>query len=139
MSNPKEKFLSNLNLINSDRFFSESDVPRIITSAVRNSSKSQADLARELNLNSNLITMFKQGRTKIPIARAREVAIALDLDTYAFVRMILEEYYSDILFSIESTFAFSSDESETKAFKSLREFMEENECGIEDIEFKLKK
>ncbi|WP_172380270.1 helix-turn-helix domain-containing protein [Vibrio sp. Vb339] len=110
----------NLSIRESDRFFSESVIPRIVTSAVRNSIKSQAELASELNLNANLITMFKQGRTKVPISRAAELARVLNINEQEFVRLVLESYHQEVLKAIEATFVVSKTVDENEAFKRAR-------------------
>lgn len=74
-----ESMTENLDIRASDRFFTDSIIPRIVTSAVRTSEKTQATIASELNINANLITMFKQGRTRVPVARAADIAKSLAL------------------------------------------------------------
>lgn len=114
------KITENLSIRESDRFFCDSIIPRIVTSAVRNSIKSQAEIASELSLNANLITMFKQGRTKVPVTRAAELARALGIQEQEFVRLTLEEYHPEVLEVIEKTFVLSQDEVENEAFKKAR-------------------
>lgn len=118
------KITENLSIRDTDRFFSESIIPRIVTSAVRNSPKSQAEIAAELSINANLITMFKQGRTKVPVARASELAISLGLQEQEFVRLVLEEYHAEVLEVIEKAFVLSTSPEENDAFKKARKRLE---------------
>ncbi|MDK9739299.1 hypothetical protein KI655_18550 [Vibrio sp. D404a] len=111
---------NNLNIKETDKFFSESIIPRVVTSAIRNSPKNQAEVASELSLNSNLITMFKQGRTKVPLARAKELATSLDIPVYEFVRLVISEYHPEMLEVIEDVFVVSRTPREAELFREAR-------------------
>ncbi|MET2951249.1 hypothetical protein ABXV18_24515 [Vibrio owensii] len=110
----------NLNIKDTDKFFSESIIPRVVTSAIRNSTKNQAEMASELNLNSNLITMFKQGRTKVPLARAKDLAVALEIPVYDFVRLVITEYHPEMLEVLEDVFVVSRTSEEAELFREAR-------------------
>jgi plasmid maintenance system antidote protein VapI len=64
--------------------------------------KTQREIAKELGYpNSNVITMFKQGLTRIPIPIAPKLAAAIGIDPGYFLRMCLEEYVPELLPVIE--------------------------------------
>ncbi|CDT53787.1 hypothetical protein VCR15J2_390101 [Vibrio coralliirubri] len=115
-----ESITDDLYIAKTDRFFSESIIPRLITSAIHKSNKTQADMAAELNLNSNLMTMFKQGRTKVPLTRARDIAIALELPVEEFVLLVLNEYHSELLDVMDKTFIVPRNKEEAKAIKEMK-------------------
>lgn len=57
------------------------------------SGKSQKDIADELGYDKpNIITMFKQGKTKVPINKVPEFAKVLGVDPIHFLRIALLEY-----------------------------------------------
>ena len=115
-----ESLTKDLDIRSSDRFFTESIIPRIVTSAVRKSDKTQATIAAELDINANLITMFKQGRTRVPVARAADIAKSLGINEVNFVRLVLEEHHKDVLRAIEATLVVAESEEENEAFKKAR-------------------
>jgi hypothetical protein len=64
--------------------------------------RTQREIAGEIGYsNSNVITMFKQGLTKIPVAVAPKLAVAIGVDPGQFLRMVLNEYMPDLLPEIE--------------------------------------
>jgi hypothetical protein len=70
---------------------------------VDNSKKTQKEIAEEVGYTStNIITMFKQGLTKIPIPMAPKLAKALGIDPAHFTRMGIEEYMPDLLPQLET-------------------------------------
>lgn len=64
--------------------------------------KTQREIAHEIGYsNANVITMFKQGLTKIPIPVAPKLAVAVGIDPGHFLKMVINEYMPDLLESIE--------------------------------------
>lgn len=64
--------------------------------------KSQKDIAFEAGYQRpNIITMFKQGVTKVPIAAAPKIAKAIGSDPAFFLRLVLHEYHPELLETIE--------------------------------------
>jgi transcriptional regulator with XRE-family HTH domain len=54
--------------------------------------KTQAEIAEEAGfINPNMVTMIKQGATKLPIARIPALAKALDCDPALLLRFALEQ------------------------------------------------
>ena len=55
--------------------------------------KSQLDIAREAGFNKpNIITMIKQGRTKLPISKVGPMATSLGIDPLHLYKLAMEEY-----------------------------------------------
>lgn len=74
-----------------------SKVALLVAAKMQTSNKTQKEVARAIGYyNSNIITMLKQGLTKVP-----KLAKELDLDPEEFTRMCLEEYTPEILKTIE--------------------------------------
>lgn len=66
--------------------------------------KSQVQIAREAGYKrANIITMLKQGHTKIPIQRVPALARAIGLEPSCLLRKVLAEYHPEILATIEET------------------------------------
>ena len=71
----------------------ESDVAKYLTDAIHNSRKLQADIAIEAGFpKPNMITMIKQGRSKMPLAKVKLLADALEIDAKELLRLCFEEY-----------------------------------------------
>ena len=71
----------------------ESAVARFLTDAINRSSKTQLEIAQEVGFSKpNMITMVKQGRTKMPITKVKLMADALDIDPKYLLRLCFEEY-----------------------------------------------
>lgn len=68
-------------------------VAQFITLRIDNSPKSQTEIAAQLGYpNPNIITMFKQGRTKVPLTKVAELAKALEMDPVHLLRIVMTEY-----------------------------------------------
>jgi len=64
--------------------------------------KTQREVAREIGYdNPNIITMFKQGRTRVPLNQAGAIASALGINPAHFMRMVLEEYMPETWKAVE--------------------------------------
>lgn len=73
-----------------------SQVARFIRSRIQSMGKPQKDIAREAGFDTpNMITMIKQGKTKLPISKVGPMAIALEADPVHLFQMCLEEYCPD--------------------------------------------
>lgn len=63
--------------------------------------KSQVQIAQECGFDKpNVITMIKQGRTKVPIGKIGRMAKALEIDPVFFLKMCLQEYNPDMMDAI---------------------------------------
>jgi len=81
---------------------SDVTVARFLSFQIDASRKTQREIASEIGYpNANVITMFKQGLTKVPIPVAPKVAVAIGVDPGFFLRMVLDEYMPDLLAEIE--------------------------------------
>ncbi len=81
------------------------NVAQFLKQALAASGKTQREIARELGYeNSNVITMFKQGLTKVPLTKAGSMAKALGVDPVFFFKLLLSEYAPETLTAIEEFF-----------------------------------
>jgi transcriptional regulator with XRE-family HTH domain len=68
-------------------------VADFITRKIESAPISQREIASRLGYpNANILTMFKQGRTKIPIPKVPELAQALEMDPIELLRIVMSEY-----------------------------------------------
>ncbi|MDP9155353.1 MAG: helix-turn-helix domain-containing protein [Pseudomonadota bacterium] len=86
------------------RAASRLSVAEYLEKAIDMSGRSQRQLAEDLGYeNPNVITMFKQGRTKVPINKINLLARALGLDPANLLRMVMEEYMPEAWAVIDQT------------------------------------
>lgn len=78
-------------------------VAEFINHQIRVSGKSQAEIASELGYpNQNIITMFKQGRTRIPPDKVGQLAKALEIDPALFLKKVMGEYMPETLAALQN-------------------------------------
>lgn len=76
-----------------DNLYNDCPVAREVTRILNSTTKSQAAITKELGLErSNILTMIKQGRTKLPIRLAAPLARAAGADPKALVVLTLRTY-----------------------------------------------
>lgn len=79
-------------------------VAEFLTECLNKSKKKQCEIAEECGLESpNVVTMWKKGVTKVPVARIGAIAKALGVDPAYFLRLVMTEYLPDAWASIEDT------------------------------------
>ena len=65
--------------------------------------KKQTQIAEEVGFEKpNVITMIKQGKTKVPINKIGKFAKALEVDPIFFMKMVFTEYMPDAMEAINS-------------------------------------
>lgn len=83
--------------------FHTETVAEFITHQIRVSGKSQVEIASELGYDKpNIITMFKQGRTRIPLDKVGPLAKALKIDPALFLKKVMGEYMPETLAALQS-------------------------------------
>lgn len=83
--------------------------------------KTQVEVAEELGYQRpNIITMFKQGKTKIPISVAPRLAKAIGVDPNFFLRMVMNEYMPEVLAAIDESMGHLASEHEAKILEIIR-------------------
>jgi hypothetical protein len=85
------------------------------------SKKTQREIANSIGYtNANVITMFKQGLTKIPIHVAPKLAAAIGIDPGHFLRMCMNEYMPELLPEIEAHIGGLCTKNEMAMIKAIR-------------------
>ena len=83
-------------MTNAIKPFKNLSVAETFSKAIARSPKSQKEIAREAGFpKPNIITMFKQGRTDLPIKRVGPLAKAVGLDPAHLLRIAMKEYYPE--------------------------------------------
>lgn len=79
-------------------------VAEYLADQIEQSPKSQLEIAEEAGFETpNIITMFKQGKTKIPLIRVGPLAIALGINPRHLLRRVLEEYMPETWHAVEES------------------------------------
>ena len=101
---------------------------------------SQKDIAAAIGYsNPNVITMFKQGRTKLPIPKVGPIATILGIDPVHLLRMVMNEYMPDTYAAIEKLIGKSLvTEGESKALQIIREASNGHDIKLERNDHKTK-
>ncbi len=74
-----------------------SKVAEYIAAAIERSSKTQLEISAEAGFpRSSVLSMIKQGQTKMPLARIPQMARALDVDAVEFFRLAMSEYMPEL-------------------------------------------
>jgi transcriptional regulator with XRE-family HTH domain len=68
-------------------------VVQILTTRLAACGKTQREIATEIGYDkANIISMFKQGITKVPVNKAPALARALGIDPAYFLRVVMNQY-----------------------------------------------
>jgi hypothetical protein len=71
-------------------------VAQFLAQQIALSPKKQNEIASEVGYDKpNVITMIKQGKTKLPLAKVGPMARALGIDPVHLLRLVLQEYYPE--------------------------------------------
>jgi hypothetical protein len=96
-------------------------VAEYLTFQLNSSKKTQREIANEIGYtNANVITMFKQGLTKIPVHVAPKLAAAIGIDPGHFLRMCMNEYMPELLPEIEIHLGGLCTKNEMAMIKAIR-------------------
>lgn len=80
-------------------------VAEYVSLQLRLCGKDQTEVAQEVGFNKpNVLTMIKQGKTKVPLERIGPLAKAMGVDPVFFFRMVVNEYLPTLMPIIEGIF-----------------------------------
>lgn len=85
--------------------------------------KTQAVVCADLGYeNANVLTMFKQGKTKLPISKVKALANSLEVDSIYLLKLVMTEYMPNTWDVIQDILGRTIiTESETQILKIIRE------------------
>lgn len=80
-------------------------VAEYISAQIHLCGKSQIDIARETGFEKpNVITMIKQGKTKLPMDKIGKFAKAIEVDPIYLFKMCMAEYWPDTAKELQKIF-----------------------------------
>lgn len=96
-------------------------VAQFISHRIQVLGKPQIDISREAGFDKpNIITMIKQGNTKLPLAKVGHMANALETDPVALLKLCIRTYYPETWQAIETLFDSALSEDELTMVRALR-------------------
>lgn len=112
----------------------ESKVAKYLTKVIDTKAIKQSELAYKIGYNkANIITMFKQGLTKLPINKVRVTAEALDVDPVHLMRLVLSEYQPDTLECIEEVYGYAVTDNEMKVIELMRNATDDRDPVVNSV------
>lgn len=98
-----------------------SQVAVFVSERIRITGKKQVEIAEEAGFDKpNVITMIKQGKTKLPLAKVGLMAKALEVDPIYLLKMCLEEYQPDTWKAISPYMEDMVTADEMKILRAIR-------------------
>jgi transcriptional regulator with XRE-family HTH domain len=86
--------------------------------------KSQCEIARQVGFEKpNVITMIKQGKTKLPLAKVGRMAKALDADPVFLLKLCMSTYHQDTWLYVEPMLESALTEDEVSMLRAWRTFV----------------
>jgi hypothetical protein len=99
----------------------ESQVARFIAQRIVITGKQQNIIAKEAGFEKpNIITMLKQGKTRLPLERVGPMAKALETDPVYLLQLCMKEYTPETWNAIEPYLDSAMTEDERKLLCALR-------------------
>lgn len=93
--------------------------------------KSQKEIAFEIGYEKpNIITMFKQGLTKLPINKVGPMAKALGIDPAYLLRIVISDYMPEMLDAIEDIIGVMCTNHEREMISIIRSTTKEKDYAI---------
>ncbi|MBS3904581.1 MAG: helix-turn-helix transcriptional regulator [Simkania sp.] len=100
------------------------EVAAFLEKVINRSSYSQKEIAEMCGFNSpNIITMLKQGVTKVPVEKVPALAKALDVDPVEFFELVMKSYRPKEYQVIVEIFGEPISEAERTVIKLLRQII----------------
>lgn len=101
---------------------SEGKVSEFITSLIEKSGKTRKEIANEAGLGKpNMISMLKNGETKLPLAKLGSFAKAVHTDPAYLLKLCLTEYYPDVWAAIQDHLESAITSDELQLVKAIRD------------------
>jgi hypothetical protein len=98
------------------------DFAEIIDYLIAHCDKSQVEIARALGYeNANIITMFKKGTTRVPLAKVGPLADILGVDRTGFLKLWFEVYRPEEYASLQTYWGMMLSPAERSWIVGLRE------------------
>lgn len=97
------------------------DFVRHLDDLINSSAKSQRQIALEMGYDkANMITMFKQGTTRVPLDKVPYLADSLEVDRADMIRLWLQSYEPNLLEVLNDNLGMALSRSERSWVINLR-------------------
>lgn len=98
-----------------------SAVARFLAERIEASGQLQKDIAEKVGFEKpNMITMVKQGKTRLPLDKVGPMAKALEVDPLQLLQLCMQEYYPHTWSSIAQLLTPAITEDERQLLAALR-------------------
>jgi len=102
----------------------ESQVAKFIQHRVQTLGKKQTLIAKEAGFDKpNVITMIKQGKTKLPLAKVGVIAAALETDPIHLLKLCISEYQPDTWEAVSPLLDEMLTKEELELIRSFRNYI----------------
>src|SRR3954469_14792335 len=109
-----------------------SKVATVITKAIHDCGKPQIEIAAQCGWpKPNIVTMIKQGSTRLPLDKVGLLATAIDLDPVYLLRVVMQEYMPDTYTAIEQSLAdIALTDYEREVLEAYRELAKGRDMSV---------
>lgn len=106
-------------------------VADFVTRKINLLDKTQKEIAAECGFDRpNVITMIKQGHTKVPLDKIYVIAKAINVDPAFFLRIVLNEYQPNVLKVIEECSGLVVTQNESEIIEIFRVYARDKELKL---------
>ncbi|MBV0912505.1 helix-turn-helix domain-containing protein [Anianabacter salinae] len=99
---------------------SKSPAAEFLAEAILISDKTQKEIAEDAGFTAvNMLTMMKQGHSKIPIERIPALALALEVSAEQFLEIAMKEYHPETWEVIQRTYRPSLNENQRRLLEIM--------------------
>lgn len=118
----------------SELFDDNSDVAREVTRMLNASDKTQQEVAQELKLSkSNIMTMFKQGRTKVPLRLIAPLCRAMGESPRKLMELALNEYHPGLLDDLDNALGVARTTEEQDILRTIRDARRDGQMHLIEL------
>lgn len=105
-----------------------------LSDKINQSNVSQIDIAQELGFDQpNIISMFKSGKTKLPLRVIPKLAAILKVDPKQMLRLGMLEYQPETLRAVESVFGGAITKNEQMILDEIRRLSQGTDPAMTSI------
>ena len=108
-----------------------------IAQSIDVSGRTQAEIAADCDYQKpNIITMFKQGSTKIPLGKVPCLANAMGVAPAKLMRLVLQTYYPDVHKTLSDVFGDILSPDERKLIAAVRKKTNDGDIDLTPTQIK---
>ena len=105
-----------------------------LNDAINSSGIKQSEMAETMGFDKpNIITMFKQGKTRVPLHKVAEFAKILKLDAKALLKRAMLEYSPELFRVVEQNFGSVITQNEQHILNEIRALSDNSDPSISSL------